>query len=425
MSLSGFVMYQWNKSNQSLLRVACLQFLCFSYISIAFAQSSSIQSNTDGFEYLRKVICINGFWNTACSSQSDDILYCAKNYNGDQAQRVCQYELGLQRRQWERQRQELERQAAIEAEAERKRKLDDQRLEAERKIAQAELREKNAQSCLSDNFPAIRDELKSFQNLVKSKGEFNNSELSYQTISMRLDLPAISNLPVDVRPKLSEALRAFTLIPDCDSATKYYGVVVSLDGQKADGFLAYKSVPDLRDNSLMLEEIVQLQWLGGRIRKEIKKLETEKLKRDQEELEILKKGTELRGLEAKNRELRENASRQIFYIFSLFLATVFFIIFYPFLKKRLKGYSNSRLILKKSNYDRSRYHLEPVTNEQRRMQTEFRNIYPYVRHNVRFEHMSKFIQKCNDHKERTGNFPNEEQQYSILLSIESGTSAPD
>lgn len=74
-------------------------------------------------EAVRKTLCLNGLWNTACSSGTVDILKCAGEHVGEQAQRICQYELGLSRRVIEWYSNESAKRAALAGENERLRRI--------------------------------------------------------------------------------------------------------------------------------------------------------------------------------------------------------------------------------------------------------------------------------------------------------------
>lgn len=89
----------------------------------AFAQDYSYDNKMGAIESARKTLCLNGFWNTACSSESVDILKCAREYTGEQAQRICQYELGLWRRVTEWSANEEAKRAAVQVQQERLRRI--------------------------------------------------------------------------------------------------------------------------------------------------------------------------------------------------------------------------------------------------------------------------------------------------------------
>ncbi len=62
----------------------------------------SAQSDEYPLEGTLKAICLGGWFNAACTSDTEVILRCSKEYNGEQAQRVCQYQIEKERRRWER-----------------------------------------------------------------------------------------------------------------------------------------------------------------------------------------------------------------------------------------------------------------------------------------------------------------------------------
>ena len=51
------------------------------------------------------------------------------------------------------------------------------------------------------------------------------------------------------------------------------------------------------------------------------------------------------------------------------------------------------------------------------MQNAFRGKHPFVKHNVRFEHMTRFIEACEQHQVANGSFPDRDEQHTILLKI--------
>jgi len=79
--------------------------------------------------------------------------------------------------------------------------------------------------------------------------------------------------------------------------------------------------------------------------------------------------------------------------------------------------ANKSLANDKTKEPEQQYIFVPATNDQINMQNAFRAKNPFVVHNVRYEHMSKFINYCNQHQTSKGSFPNRDEQHAILIKI--------
>lgn len=97
-------------------------FFCFNS-TLTIAQNDAYVNSMGMVETVRKTLCLNGLWNTACSSASVDILKCAGEHVGEQAQRICQYELNLSRRAIEYNSEVSAKRAALAGEKERLRRI--------------------------------------------------------------------------------------------------------------------------------------------------------------------------------------------------------------------------------------------------------------------------------------------------------------
>lgn len=90
-----------NSMTKNILKIALIILLFGLKITEVAAQTETYENKMGIVEGIRRNLCLNGWLNTACSSTSDDILKCAKEHTAEQAQRICQYELGLLRRKIE------------------------------------------------------------------------------------------------------------------------------------------------------------------------------------------------------------------------------------------------------------------------------------------------------------------------------------
>ena len=282
--------------------------------TVAFAQANAYEKQMGGIESIQKTLCLNGLWNTACSSESADILKCAHEYTGEQAQRICQYELGLARRRWEWFVKEEAKRTALAAEQERLRKIAAADAETKRKIVEAQAREDRAQDCIKAEFPVVRDALKKVREFAKKKvgadmatrfdeldPDFNYSTFGY--------VPVILSIQEQVRPILSNPALEFRMETSCDSTTKYFGYVVSLDGQKIDGFLAFRNSPNRPDGVDWVSEINELEWLGPRIKAEEKRLKAVKAESDRQNLEKSKAEADKKAAEEAKVKAQQESDR--------------------------------------------------------------------------------------------------------------------
>jgi len=271
-------------------RIASALILICLVQSTAFGQSNSYEKQMGALESVQKTICLNGFWNTACSSNASDILFCAKEYSGEQAQRICQYEHGLSRRRLEWSIEEYRKQSVQDAEQDRIRRKAAYEAEAKKKVATAQAKELNAKNCITSEFSEIRNILKKTRDISKNQNgkdliiSFDENNLDTDYV-VNIDIPGIKSLPEEFRPTLSKTARVIKLATSCDSDAMYYGYKVSLDGKTVDGFLAFRNWNNRPDNVDWWEEINDLEWLGPKIFADINRLKALKAEQDRLKLE--------------------------------------------------------------------------------------------------------------------------------------------
>ena len=386
----------------------------------AFAQNYSYDNKMGEIESIRKSICVNGLWSSACSSDSNDILSCDRKYTGQQAQRICQYEKGLEGRRLAWVFKEIEKRAEAEAKQERLQRIAAADAETKRKIAEAQAREVSAQDCIKYEAPVIREGFKKVRDFAKKRvgtdlqlGDFDlNLDLSYG------GLPGIISIPEIVRPVLSNATLVFRMETSCDSATNYLGYIVSLDALKIDGFLAYRVSPNRPDGIGRISEINELEWLGPRIKAEEKRLKAVKAESDRLNLEKLKVEADRKAAEeAKAKAQAENyKSFLIWVILVLGLIGAFAIYF---LRRPSRKITHAVTDEELSSPADIKYNFTPSTKDQITMQNAFRGKYPFVKYSVRFEHMASFIEGCIKHNAENGSFPSQDEQHQILLKLDS------
>lgn len=402
-----------------------------SLFSFAYAQT---YENKMGFvESIQKTLCLNGWLNTACSAEPLDIISCEDSFKGLQAQRMCQYQKGLLRRitVWE------QNNAAVENE--KKYIKQKAAADAERKIkfANFESREAKAKDCLDADVSRVIFEFKSSRDFVKTavgtnlRGHARVIDASLFVPRFYAYTPGIISIPQQLRPKLSWTFLELEEPTLCESDTKYFGQIVSLDGQKIDGFLAFKKSPTF-DGVGKWTEIVELQWLGARIVAEVERLKAIEVETDRQ------KNVERRAeADAKAKWQSENYSLFLKWIFLILsLAIGLAVGFYyrkqqaaktnpmvsdlpPNLPPVVSATAPNVLFSSEVKINNKQYSFEPSTINQIEMQNAFRGKYPFVKHNVRFEHMSKFIEACNQHQLEKGTFPDHGEQHAILLMLAS------
>ena len=405
------------------LKLNIFKIIKFFLIIIFFGLNSSLtvsKSYTYDYEHgaiesIRKSICLNTFLSSACSSESAEILGCSRDYSGEQAQRICQYELGLKRRRSEWELAEDKKRAATEAQLQNQRRIVQERAETKRLEGESQAREIRAQDCIKSELKLVSGRLKKLRDFTKLKV---GAELTVLDNSFEMDIhytahitTAIS-LPDELRPILNKTAMVFNVDTACDSTTRYVAYVVTTDGQKIDGFIAYRVLPrmsDLLDERL---EIIELRWLGPRIQAGINRLNASKEEEYRQLLERLRVQAEI----VKAKELERARLTFLGWSFAsliIFFALVIYI--YKWYKKRNRLYNLSDGSSGSST--NFKYNYLPVTKDQINMQNGFRAKYPFVQHNVRYEHMKSFIEACNQHSLEKGSFPNGTDQHEILLKI--------
>ena len=369
----------------------------------AFSKNNSYDHEMGAIESVRKSICLNGLWGSACSSDSDDILNCDRQYTGQQAQRICQYEKGLETRRLAWALSEIKTREEAEANQERLRKNAAADEEAKRNMLEAQAREVRAQDCISSELPFIRNTLKKIREDAKSRvGTTMNvqrDELEHEAFNSYRDLAAQSTLfiPEKIRQTINSKVLEFEIETTCTSATKYFGYIVSVDGLKIDGFLAYKKTPNNTDGGGVWTEINELEWLGPRIQKEVTRLAAVKAESEKLNLEKIKAEEDKVAAEkAKAKEQFENYKSFVMWVTLVTsLAGAFGFYFWRrWSQRRTLAKIDENLSLSLKN----KYSFTPITKDQISMQNAFRSKYPFVKHNVRFEHMARFIEGCIKHE---------------------------
>ena len=390
----------------------------------AFAKNNSYDYEMGAIESVRKSICVNGLWSSACSSDSDDILNCDRQYTGQQAQRICQYEKGLESRRLAWALSEIKKRAEAEAEQERLRQNAAADAEAKRKIVEAQAREVRAQDCISSELPFIRNTLKKIREDAKSRvGTTLNvqiDELDHKAFYSYRDITAPSTLfiPEKIRQTLNSKSLQLEIETTCDSATEYFGYVVSVDGLKIDGFLAYKKTPTSTAGGGVWAEIYELEWLGPRIQVEVKRLTAVKAESERLNLEKLKAEEDRRAAEKAKAKAQFEIYKSFLMWVILVSSLVGAFIFY-FWRRWSRKKTLAEIDKKLTSPIETKYSFTPATNNQISMQKAFRSKYPFVQHNVRFEHMARFIEGCMKNEAENGCFPSQREQHQILLKLDS------
>lgn len=404
-------------------RIASALILICLVQSTAFGQSNSYEKQMGEIESIRKSICVNGLWSSACSSDSDDILSCDRKYTGQQAQRICQYEKGLEGRRLAWAFNEIKKRAEAETKQENIRQKAAADAEAKRKIATAQAKELNAKNCITSEFSEIKNILKKTRDISKNQNgkdliisfDENNLDTDY---FVNIDIPEIKSLPEEFRPTLSKTARVIKLATSCDSDAMYYGYKVSLDGKTVDGFLAFRNWNNRPDNVDWWEEINELEWLGPRIKAEEKRLKAVKAESDRLNLEKLKVEADRKAAEeAKAKAQAENyKSFLIWVILVLGLIGAFAIYFWRRPSRKITHTVTDEELSSPADI---KYNFTPSTKDQITMQNAFRGKYPFVKYSVRFEHMASFIEGCIKHNAENGSFPSQDEQHKILLKLDS------
>ncbi len=389
-----------------------------------FAKDYSYDSEMGAIESIRKSICVNGLWSSACSSDSDDILNCDRQYTSQQAQRICQYEKGLESRALAWALSEIKKRAEVEAKQERLRQSAAADAELKRKTVEAQAREVRAQNCLVSEFPWVRNVLKKIHDDAKSRVgtslDVQRDELDHKLFFTNTDItsPSAPFIPEKIRQTLNRKSLEFMVETTCDSATEYFGYVVSVDGLKIDGFLAYKKIPNSTGGSGVWTEINSLEWLGPRIQVEVKRLAAVKAESERLNLEKLK-AEEDRKAAKKAKAKAQFETYKSFLIWVILVSSLVGALAFYFWRRWSRKKTLSEIDKKVIAPIENKYSFTPKTNDQISMQNAFRSKYPFVQHNVRFEHMARFIECCIKHEAENGCFPSQREQHQILLKLDS------
>ena len=406
-----------------LIRFSILLFITLNSTG-TFAKNNSCDYEMLAIESVRKSICVNGLWSSACSSDSDDILKCDRQYTGQQAQRICQYEKGLETRRLAWALSEIKKQAEAEAKQERLRQNAAAEAEIKRKTVEAQAREVRAQNCLISEFPWVSNVLKQIRNDAKSRVgtslDVQRDELGHKLFFTYTDInsPTALFIPEKIRQTLNWKSIEFMVETTCDSATEYFGYVVSVDGLKIDGFLAYKKIPNSTDEGGVWTEINSLEWLGPRIQKEVKRLAAVKAESEKLNLEKLK-AEEDRVVTEKAKAKAQFEYYKSFLMWVILVSSLVGLFAFYFWRRWSRKKTLAEIDKKLSSPIENKYSFTPTTNDQISMQNAFRSKYPFVQHNVRFEHMARFIEGCIKHEAENGCFPSKREQHQILLNLDS------
>jgi hypothetical protein len=346
-------------------------------------------------------------------------VLCAKAYSGEQAQRICQYELGQSRRRLEWEIEEDRKQAVQDAEQDRIRRKAADEAEAEKKVAVAQAKEQNAKNCIASEFSEIRNILKKTRDISRTQNgknlitSFDENHFDTDYV-VNFYIPGIKSLPEEFRPTLSKTARVIKIATSCDSDAMYYGYKVSLDGKTVDGFLAFRNWNNRPDNVDWWEEINDLEWLGPKISAEIKRLKA--LKAEEDRLKLEKSQAD--AIKKAEVEAAVKADNAAHLTFAIWFILGLIVILSLSVTLKLKNSTAKKLIISdKTKAPEQRYIFVPATNHQIKMQNAFRAKNPFVAHNVRFEHMARFIEGCIKHEAENGYFPSKDEQHQILLKL--------